>query len=97
MMSQLQSLSQHSLVVADFVLALLGASDGLSVLTTSRVPLTISGEHQFHLDPLDVGSGEEVGPAIQMFASRAADIAVLGGWRVGRGQRTGGSADRRAG
>ena len=61
--------------IADFVVAVLGASDDVAVLATSRVPLGVTGEHLFHLEPLEVGAPGEAGPAIQLFIARAGDVA----------------------
>ncbi|WP_069166677.1 BTAD domain-containing putative transcriptional regulator [Nocardia altamirensis] len=64
--------------VADLVDRLLGACPGLRVLTTSRAPLAIGGEHLHQLGPLpwpDTTTGApETFPAVQLFVERATAV-----------------------
>ena len=61
--------------VAPSIGELLSAHADLAVLATSQVPLRVSGENVFRLDPLGVtGNGSSNGnsPAVDLFAARAA-------------------------
>jgi predicted ATPase/class 3 adenylate cyclase len=60
--------------------SLLDASPGLVLLATSRVPLRLTGEHRYVLDPMPVPSPDERADhagsfdAVQLFAQRAASV-----------------------
>jgi predicted ATPase len=60
--------------------ALLDASSGLVLFSTSRVPLRLTGEHRYVLDPLPVpaaaGGVDQVASsdAVQLFAQRAGSV-----------------------
>jgi predicted ATPase/DNA-binding XRE family transcriptional regulator len=69
------------------VVALVRACPGLTVVTTSRVPLRVSGEVRYVVRPLPAGSGSvEHRPAVRLFLERAgtpagseaADLATIG-------------------
>jgi predicted ATPase/DNA-binding CsgD family transcriptional regulator len=56
----------------DMLPGLLAACRGLTIVTTSRVPLRFSAEHAFPVEPLDsVTSGNELAPAVRLFIDRA--------------------------
>jgi predicted ATPase/DNA-binding CsgD family transcriptional regulator len=56
----------------DLLPGLLGACSGLTVVTTSRVPLRFSAEHVFPVEPLEiVAAGAELPPAVRLFIDRA--------------------------
>jgi non-specific serine/threonine protein kinase len=63
---------------------LLGAAPTLKVLTTSRVPLGVRGEHLLHVPPLSasemqagvVSNDSEVTEAVQLLKDRAAEVGV---------------------
>src|SRR5215217_6957374 len=69
---------EHLLPAAPLVADLLGACPALRVLTTSRAPLRLSGEHLYPVSPLEVpdadhlSSLEELGqtPAVRLFVDR---------------------------
>lgn len=79
--------SKHTLVVLDNVEQVLGAAPqlaellagtaSLKILTTSRTPLHISGEHELLVEPLALPAGDAAPatlgefPAVQLFAQRA--------------------------
>lgn len=71
---------EHLLEGASLVSTLLGAAPGLKVVTTSRIPLRISGEREFPVPSLDVPDSHvrfgEMGlaPSVRLFASRAAAV-----------------------
>lgn len=73
---------EHLLAAAPLVSELLAASEGLTVLVTSRERLRLSGEHEYPLGPLSFTDGhgnataENVlrSPAVQLFATRARAI-----------------------
>lgn len=71
---------EHLLPGASIVSTLLSAAPGLKVVTTSRIPLRISGEREFPVPSLDVPDANvrfsEVGlaPSVRLFASRAAAV-----------------------
>jgi predicted ATPase/class 3 adenylate cyclase len=71
---------EHLLEGASIVSMLLGAAPGLKVVTTSRIPLRISGEREFPVPSLDVPDVNvdfaEVGlaPSVRLFASRATAV-----------------------
>jgi predicted ATPase len=54
---------------APLVSELLRAAPGLTVLVTSRIPLRLSGEHQYRVEPLPLAD------AVQLFAARARAVA----------------------
>ncbi|WP_019588607.1 tetratricopeptide repeat protein [Deinococcus apachensis] len=65
---------------AEFVADLLGAAPDLTILTTSRSPLRLSGEREFPLGPLAL-PGEGLGPealgeveAVRLFLDRARSV-----------------------
>ncbi|WP_241665859.1 BTAD domain-containing putative transcriptional regulator [Prescottella subtropica] len=58
--------------VADVVSDLIAASPQLTVLTTSRAPLTITAEAVYPLPPLAIG--EDGSPAVELFRARAAAV-----------------------
>jgi predicted ATPase/DNA-binding winged helix-turn-helix (wHTH) protein len=68
--------------VASLAARLLGGVQGVSILATSREPLGVAGERQYHLGPLgspQVSDGLTVGeaaafPAVQLFVERASAI-----------------------
>jgi len=71
---------EHLLAAAPAVAALMGACLQLTVLVTSRAPLSLGGEHQFPVPPLplpeaeDLASGdflEHYSPAVELFCQRA--------------------------
>jgi predicted ATPase/DNA-binding winged helix-turn-helix (wHTH) protein len=67
---------------ASLVAALLGGAPGASILATSREPLGVTGEFQYHLGPLDLpraSSGLAAAeaatfPAVQLFVERVTAI-----------------------
>jgi predicted ATPase/class 3 adenylate cyclase len=71
---------EHLLEGASIVSMLLDAAPRLKVVTTSRIPLRISGEREFPVPSLDVPDANvpfgEVGlaPSVRLFASRAAAV-----------------------
>ena len=71
---------EHLLGAAAEVASILSSAPAVEVLTTSRVPLRIQGEHEFQvgplpLPPLDAGHDELVrSPAVQLFVERAREI-----------------------
>ena len=56
---------EQVVAAAGLVARLLGASEGVQVLATSRVPLRVYGEHVRTLEPLDVAD------AVELFTERA--------------------------
>ncbi len=71
---------EHLLAVAPTVAALMGACLQLTVLVTSRAPLSLGGEHQCSVPPLPLpeaevlASGdfpEHYSPAVELFCQRA--------------------------
>jgi non-specific serine/threonine protein kinase len=70
---------EHVVEAAPFVAELLAACAGLAVLVTSRVPLHVSGEHEFPVPPLSVPDLDRLPPladlirfgAVTLFAQRA--------------------------
>jgi predicted ATPase/DNA-binding CsgD family transcriptional regulator len=71
---------EHLVVAADLVADLLAACPRLTVLTTSRVLLRLSGEHAHPVSPLALpasGSFADVAlsPAVRLFAARAHAVA----------------------
>ena len=60
--------AEHLLAAAADVSDLLGSASGLKVLTTSRAPWRIEGEHEYPLDPL---ADDE---ALALFANRARSV-----------------------
>ena len=72
---------------ADAVARVLTVCPGLKFLVTSRVPLRVSGEHEFAVPPLDLPASDDVtaeelrsNPAVTLFAQRAQ--AVLSGFTL---------------
>jgi predicted ATPase/DNA-binding CsgD family transcriptional regulator len=66
----------------DFLAALLQAAPGLHVIATSRVPLGIPGEVEFHVPPLELPPGDEpavveASPAGALFLERARAVGRL--------------------
>ena len=56
----------------DMLPGLLASCSGLTIVTTSRVPLRFSAEHVFPVEPLEsVSSGTELAPAVRLFIDRA--------------------------
>ena len=71
---------EHLLEAAPFVAELLATCQGVAVLTTSRAPLGIRGEHELPVPPLSVPTPEEMttperlaepGDAVRLFVQRA--------------------------
>jgi predicted ATPase/DNA-binding SARP family transcriptional activator len=73
--------AEHVLAAAGTVTQLLDAAPALTVLATSRVPLHLSGEQEYRLDPLptpephDLGSELSRHDALALFAERAVAVA----------------------
>ncbi|GAA1579698.1 BTAD domain-containing putative transcriptional regulator [Kribbella sancticallisti] len=71
---------EHVLAAAPAVGKLLDTAPGLSVLTTSRAPLRLSGEQEYPLDPLPLPAADEPAAeltdndALILFADRAAAV-----------------------
>jgi non-specific serine/threonine protein kinase len=71
---------EHLVEAAPLVPALLQACPSLTILTTSRRPLSVSGEHEVTVPPLDVApidSGEQAivqSPACRLFVDRAGGL-----------------------
>ncbi len=84
----LDNYEQVVATAADVIAPLLGASPGLSVLVTSRIPLRLYGEHVFPVPPLSVPDrGRRIDPAavgrceaVVLFVERAR--AVRPGFRL---------------
>jgi predicted ATPase/class 3 adenylate cyclase len=57
--------------VVEFVDRLLELSDTPAVLATSREALEIDGERRYRLKPLQVGDGDGLSPAVELFVQRA--------------------------
>ena len=57
--------------VVEFVDRLLELSATPAVLATSREALEIDGERRYRVRPLEVGDGEQVSPAVELFVQRA--------------------------
>lgn len=80
------SISAPSLVVVDnfehvvagnaALGALISNTSELTILATSRQPLTLSGEQVYRLSPLDVSSNGRPSPAVELFYDRAAAHGV---------------------
>jgi predicted ATPase/DNA-binding XRE family transcriptional regulator len=74
---------EHLLEAAPLVSDLLAACPGLTVLTTSRAPLRLTGEHQFPVPPLSLPDAEFLmpgetpaqSPAVELFRQRARAVA----------------------
>jgi predicted ATPase/class 3 adenylate cyclase len=71
---------EHVLPAAQDVAAVLASAPNVRVLATSRVPLRIQGEHEYHVRPLEPPAPdaplEEAtrSPAVQLFVERAREI-----------------------
>ena len=70
---------EHLLAAVHVVADLMGACSGLAVLTTSRAPLRLSGEHQFPVPSLQLPKAASLvamdalsrSPAVELFRQRA--------------------------
>lgn len=65
---------EHLLPATPLVTHLLGAVPGLQVLTTSRVPLGLYGEHEYRVPPLELPQATRDGmesEAVQLYVQRA--------------------------
>jgi predicted ATPase/class 3 adenylate cyclase len=71
---------EHVLAAAVDVAAVLASAPKVRVLATSRVPLRIQGEHEYHVRPLELPAPEATleeatrSPAVQLFVERAREI-----------------------
>jgi predicted ATPase/class 3 adenylate cyclase len=71
---------EHVLAAAPDIAAIAASAPHVRLLTTSRAPLRIQGEHEFHVDPLPLPEAdadpEELmrSPAVQLFVERAREI-----------------------
>ena len=79
---------EHVLSATPFIAELLAAAPGLTVLATSRSRLDLSGEHLFHVPPLDLPAADERAvdairhsDAVALFAVRA----QASGWTASDG------------
>ena len=67
---------EHLPAAVPLVVDLMGACPGLTVLTTSRAPLHLTGERQFPLGPLPSREdGRETSAAVELFRQRALTVA----------------------
>ena len=75
---------EHLLDAAPAVAVLLGACPKLTVLTTSRAPLRLSGEHQYPVPPLPLPDAmdpmDDCSPAVELFCQRAR--AAVAGFEI---------------
>lgn len=63
---------EHLVEVAPAISTLLSCCPGLSVVTTSRVRLRLSCEHEYVVPPLELSAGrEEIPSAVRLFVARA--------------------------
>ncbi len=72
---------EHVLACRPFIERLLAGAGGVRVLATSRVPLGITGEHEYRVGGLALPVGASVAdvvesPACSLFVTRAAEIGV---------------------
>jgi non-specific serine/threonine protein kinase len=67
---------EHVLPAAEHVRNLVAACPRLTVLTTSRAPLRLSGEREFPIPPLECADVESPGPADTVAATEAAALFV---------------------
>jgi predicted ATPase/DNA-binding CsgD family transcriptional regulator len=65
---------EHVLDAAPFVCDVLERCPGVRVLVTSREPLRLRGEREYHVPPLPLRSEDGPGEAIALFADRARAI-----------------------
>ena len=61
----------HLIEAGPSVAEVVASSPDLSLITTSRTPLGISGERIYPIEPLDVASNGAPSPAVQLFFDRA--------------------------
>jgi predicted ATPase len=67
---------EQVLAAAEHVRSLVAACPRLTVLTTSRAPLRLSGEREFPIPPLDCAEGEPAGAAEAIAATEASALFV---------------------
>jgi non-specific serine/threonine protein kinase len=67
---------EQVLTAAEHVRSLVAACPRLTVLTTSRAPLRLSGEREFPIPPLDCAEGEPAGAADAIAATEASALFV---------------------
>lgn len=67
---------EHVIEASAAIGTLLSNTPGLSVIATSRQPLTLRQEQVYRLNPLDVVSNGQPSPAVELFYDRAAAQGV---------------------
>ena len=76
----LDNLEQLLPAAGPTVAELLAAASGTRILATSRAPLRVRGEREYHLPPLGAGRSDELEPeppaAVALFVERAREIGV---------------------